>query len=346
MQLRVKIGSAAACSVLLATLVGQPAAFASGWGGTGGTGSSGGGSSSCSFPDITINGQSIQSQISCSGHSRSGGNTGIAVNWTPPTCWWEPRYTTAEFLEEYKRINFLLAHTGADEDDPQAVEDFHNYYGPQLQNDDSTGKWYEWACSNDATIPEEEDTGIPSGWPWRWIDNGTPEANGGTVLNDETLAEIAAQTLHIPDLTVNSSPTNLQTVNLPTWFSVGKASAGKQSSTASLAAFNMSVTVTAVPTALNISVTGPDAETNPSTLTCAVNKNGTIGNVISGGGTGSSACSLTFLHATTTSPDILNASLVWSVNYNGSGAGWPKQVTVNAPERDITVNEVQTVNNG
>lgn len=302
---------------------------------------------SCSFPAISIAGQTVQSQITCSSHSGGSGSTSIGtVNWVPPTCWWEPEMTVEEFQTVYSSMPRLFKDTGEDQDDPGALASFEKVYSGQLDHTDAQGKWYDWVCDADASDTEMEDTGIPDGWPWLWVDNGTTNVGGRTVLSDETLAEIAAQNLQIPDLTVNMSPSGTQTVNLATWFSVGRKSAATVSDTASLPDFGMSVTVKAVPTDLNITVSGPDAQTDPGSVQCAVNANGTIGNVLKGGGTGASACSLTFLHATTGAPDTLNASLVWEVDYTGSGAGWPRQVTVTSNPVQINVGEVQTVNNG
>jgi hypothetical protein len=250
-----------------------------------------------------------------------------------------------EFDQLAQNMPRLLKDTGQEMDDPGIEKSFEDVYGKQTGKDDSKGKWYDWVCDSQATDADWENNGIPDGWPWLWVPNGTTKAgNGGTVLDDETLAEIAASALHIPDLTVNMSPDGHQTVNFPTWFSVSHAAAGKQSETASLPAFGMSVTVTAVPTELDISVTGPDADTDPASLSCPVNKNGTVGAAESGGRTGKSSCSLTFLRATPGSHDTLNASLTWNVDYPGSGAGWPKKVTVQAPPQDIDVREIQTVN--
>ena len=313
--------------------------------------SSGGGA--CTFPAITINSQTVQSQVSCS-TSSSGSQTLSygSFSWTPPTCWWEPVMTASQFETTYDDMVRGFHGTGFAEQDPAAVKQFETYYAPQLDNDGSTGSWYDWVCNADASIAQMMATGVPGGWPWLWVKNGSTTAgNGGTVLTDEILAEIAAASLKIPSLSVAMSPApDKQTVNLPTYFYAPTDSTAKQQSTASLAAFNMSVTVTAVPTDLQINVSGPDVvDGTPSSITCPLNSNGTIGN---GSGTGAgavatpSACSLVFRHATTSGADSVSASMVWNVDYTGSGAGWPRQVTVVSNPVQVNVGEIQTVNNG
>ncbi|WP_431679110.1 hypothetical protein [Kitasatospora sp. KL5] len=306
----------------------------------GGTGSPTG---ACSFPTVVINSQNVRSQISCSSKS-TGGSQAAVTDWKPPTCWWEPSMTSAEFRQVYQTINKMMH---IDNVPVEEIRQFGELYGPQLSNDDATGRWYSWVCNSNASTAEWSDTGIPGGWPWRWVNNGTPSVGGRTVLNTTVLAEIAASALRIPDTRVTLSPEPAsQTVNLPTWIWVDAKTIPAQSATASLPRFNMSATVTAVPTRLDITVSGPDADASPSRLSCKVKPDGSIGTAWHAGAAGGSDCSLTFLRATVHARNSLTATLVWDVNFSAGGAGWPRHVQVSAPPQEITVKEIQTVVTG
>ena len=348
MQLK-HVGFVCAAALAFSVAVGGAPAQAD-WG-TGGNDPSSGGSS-CSFGAATADSQTVVSNIQCSDTVVDGSGRPISTgDWTPPKCWWEPEYTATQFLAFYGRMMMLFKDTGEDNDDPQARQSFVDAYSKQLGNDGSTGSWYDYVCQDVDDYPANFPG--PDGFPWLWVPNGSTTAAGDPVLSMETLEQIATANLRVPDLTLNMSPApTLQTVNEQTWFSVSRSSDRTQnlvpqSSTAALPAFNMSATVTATPTDLQISVTGPDAETNPTSLTCPINADGTVGDPIGTTGAGSSDCSLTFLHATTSAPDSLVGSVVWVVTLNGGGgAGWPKRIPVSTQPIPITVNEVQTVNNG
>jgi len=308
----------------------------------GGTGSPTG---ACSFPTVVINSQSVESQISCHSGSGSGGGSQAAVtDWKPPTCWWEPEMTAEEFRQVYQYVNKMMH---LDDIPVEEIRQFTDLYGPQLSHDDATGHWYDWVCNSDASTAEWTNTGIPGGWPWRWVDNGTPSVGGQTVLSTSVLAEIAASALHIPDTQVTLSPApGAQTVNLPTWIWVDAKTIEPQSATASLAKFNMSATVTAKPVRLDIAVSGPDADAAPTHLSCRVKGDGSVGTAWHDGASGSSDCSLTFLRATVHAQNTLTATLVWEVDFTGSGSNWPRQVQVSAPAQAITVKEIQTIVTG
>lgn len=357
------------CVAAIAALIAVSGAGTA-WAGSGG-GQGASPSAACSFPDVTIpiskNNQqeTVSSQVACqlvqnSTVSGTSGGHGDGT-WQPPKCWWQP-ITEDQFVQELSRFYALIHHTGEDMSD--WAQQFRDYY-KDTHSGDTSGYWYKVYCTPDATDADWASSGwdqIPG--DWQWIVNGNPpKAGTAPAVTTEVLAEIAAGQITIPPTHVAMSPDSDppagtapagQVVNLPTWLWLDPRDFGTETVTAQLTNFpQINVTVTAVPTELDVTVDGGAVFATPasggkpaSSLVCKPGADGKIGTAYTPGATGSSPCSLTFLNRSQPGGGFtIHARLVWEINWSAAapGTGWPRQTSL-TQDIPVTVGEVQTIN--
>jgi enoyl reductase len=283
------------------------------------------------------------------GYSGSGGLP-VTVDWTPPTCWLEPRYQPPGLQSYLTALNGSSLSSVGSEGAEYYAELFNHYNGlvPPFELG-GTGWWWGVACSatdlNASTDAEPifAATGLSVEVPWEWVPAGPP-GNAPAVASPELLAEYAASQMSLPPVpTPGVSPNGKQTVGLATWV-WGTIHKGRQLSiTATLADVGWSSTVTATPVSVTVS---PGGESNPSTLTCPVETSrtgSTYGTAYSAGA--STNCSFKYAHPTApNSPDDLVVSVDWSINWVGhTGDGWPVNLTTTSGATPLTVQEVEAV---
>ncbi|NUP74331.1 MAG: hypothetical protein HOQ07_06750, partial [Sinomonas sp.] len=184
-------------------------------------GPNGGGSSSdtCAFGALTVSrgggGTDVTTSISCSETSTKTTSGKISgSDWTPPKCWWE-EITQDKFMKDYMNFSAMLHRTGTDRDDPEYVSKFHAYY--KNFHDGDPGNWLQGYCEADAT-PDDYTT---LGWDnlpglWVWSPPGVPSPVGtAPTVTTETLAEIAAGKMPIPNTKISMSPSQPNDPTLP-----------------------------------------------------------------------------------------------------------------------------------
>lgn len=301
------------------------------------------------FVCLTVNGQPASPQPSS------------PINWTPPVCWLEPRYTPAG-LQAYVAYMMnqpvsIIAEGAA------AVAAWNAYYGglTPAYNAGQAGWWWGVACNTTSQNILTADTyaqeimasaGLTWQRPWEWVPTGNPAPAATFVATPELLADYAASAigqLTLPKTGV--SPTAIQTVNLPTYFAgafAGK-NGGKVTATASLPAFGMTSTVVASPELVTITTTGQTIS-GTNTITCNVNSSGKFGVMSKAGVPQASNCTFTYAQPGTYT---ITMRATWSINWleaNGA-AGWPVEDLVPAQGQPAAlvaqgpIQEIQTVNN-
>ncbi|MEN8650285.1 hypothetical protein ABCR94_06520 [Streptomyces sp. 21So2-11] len=261
-------------------------------------------------------------------------------NWTPPPCWYAPKYTPAQLKKEREGI-WSAESTGHEWENSERdhYKDF---------NADKTDKGYWWGSYIDKS--RFGDPGILAcDKPPFWVDIGDPPpAEVPEVITPKILADLAYAEVRVPDTKVDLAPAANTKVNLPTWAWLDKAEFKPVSVTASVPVLNLQATATAVPDSLQIEPGTKDAVLHPASGECLLNDDGSsIGTPYAKGSAEETPpCGLTYLRASGDGPYKLQATITWKISWTGTGNPEP----TNLPDgtfgttQDITVQEIQAIN--
>ncbi|MEU6079242.1 hypothetical protein [Streptomyces sp. NPDC047108] len=274
--------------------------------------------------------------------SRAGAVTPVG-NWSPPACWYAPKYSPAQLQKHLEPI-WEAGSTGYgwDADQRDRYVKGHPY---KDFNKDKAGDGYWW----DSYVNKS----YPPGWdscnkPYFWVDKGDPPpADAPEAVTPEILAGLAYAEIRVPDTDVEMSPTQNQTVNLPTWAWLDKAQFKPVSVTASVPVLDIEATTTATPVSLKLEPGTADAELHPASGECPINKDGSIGTPYTkGSGDRTPPCGLTYLRASGSDGSYeFKATVTWKINWEGSGgAGGELPDGTFGTTQDVTVQEVQSIN--
>jgi enoyl reductase len=294
--------------------------------------------------------QEITSQVrfdlSKNGSGKSSGTVTAVGNWTPPACWYEPKYTPEAKEQEYKDLLGSPLFSGKKE----AVEgmeyrfkDGHPYTD---FNKKKSGKGMFWTSARDDSRPTD-----PHIWDCDkadfWADNGDAPVVENAI-DTETLAGLAYSRIQVPDTEVALAPEQTTKVNLPTWAWLDKADFHAVSVTASLsvAGWNLSATTTAKPVSLRLDPGTADATTYPANGECTINADGSIGEPYAKGKANETPpCGLAYLRSSNGGTYKLKATITWEITWhgsNGENGRFPDGTFGN--DQDITVQEIQAIN--
>jgi hypothetical protein len=275
-------------------------------------------------------------------------STGTDGNSPPLVCWLEPQYQTDQLQKAISQ-----------EPDPALKTAWQTQYSATSPaSPGGAGGWW-WGVGCDptnllaATYRQQlwAEVGLSGLEPWEWEADAAAPADP-EAITDAMLAEYAWEgaTLNAP--TGQMSPAyaggvSRQTVGLPTYFwgQIGAADAPVAQHTIIASVGPLRSELIAVPQSVTITTTG--ATTGSSSITCPVT-NGTFGTADPDNTTISDdSCSFTY---TQPSNDVtVTMTTNWTVTWvEADGApGWPKQAQ-SLPDTfgGITVQEVQTINNG
>ena len=287
----------------------------------------------------------------------SGGGAGTpavtGTDWTPPPCWYAPKYTPKQLKKKVDESPYQL--TGRDpdngrnkQDTDQSIRDYYTDGKYKNFNAKKKGDGKFWVAVQN---PNEKDVGKRlscTKLPF-WVKNGEqPEVKNA--ISPKILAALAYEKVKVPDTKVELNPKNKQTVNLPTWAWLDKTKFKPVSVTASVdlgGGAEISATTTATPDSLTLQPGTEDAELHPASGKCPVNANGSIGTPYTRGKAKQDPpCGLTYLRATSKGSTYpLKASLVWEVDWKGTdGAGGQLPDGTYGNEQPVPVGEVQSVN--
>ncbi|WP_435851623.1 hypothetical protein [Streptomyces umbrinus] len=275
----------------------------------------------------------------------SGGSVGAVrptTTWTPPACWYAPKYTPAQ-LKAYLEPIWAAESTGYQWD----AEQRKTYVGGDPYkdfNEDKTGKGYFW----DSYVNES----YPAGWdkckePPFWVDQGdAPPPEIENAITPEILAQLAYAEIRVPGTEVTLAPEGTTKVNLPTWAWLDGADFKPVSVTASVPAIGIQATTTAEPVSLKIEPGTVDAETYPASGECQIN-NGRIGEAFAKGKSDETPpCGVRYLRSSGDDSYKLQATVTWKIHWTGTGVNGEQALPDGefGADQDVIVQEVQAVN--
>ncbi|MEV7386556.1 hypothetical protein [Streptomyces sp. NPDC091215] len=281
-------------------------------------------------------------------YDRSKNGSGSAVgpvtsttSWTPPPCWYAPKYTPAQ-LKAYLEPIWAADSTGYEWDATQR-DRYVNGHPYKDFNTDKADKGYWW----DSYVDES----FPPGWnkcdkPIFWVDKGdAPPADIKNAVTPEVLAELAYKEIRVPTDPVNLAPAGTTKVNLATWAWLDKATFKPVSVTASVPLLGISATTTAEPVSLKIEPGTSDAVTYPASGVCEFD-NGSVGEEYTAGDADKTPpCGVKYLRSSGSGPYQLNATITWKITWTGSdGNGDRLPDGVFGKPQDVIVQEIQSVN--
>ncbi|MFJ2606669.1 hypothetical protein ACIQOU_19595 [Streptomyces sp. NPDC091279] len=274
----------------------------------------------------------------------SGGSAGAltsATDWTPPACWYAPKYTPEQLEKE--RLPIWAAESTGYEWDAQQRDRYVNGKPYKDFNKDKTGKGYWW----DAYVNES----FPPGWDsctedTFWVDTGdAPPATVKNAITPQILAELAYAEIRVPGTKVTLAPADTTKVNLPTWAWLDAAAFKPVSVTASVPVLNLTATAIAEPQSLQIDPGTSDAVTYPASGACAVN-GGRIGEPYAQGKAGQTPpCGVKYLRSSGDGSYPLKATVTWKIHWTGTGgAGGDLPDGTFGATQNVVVQEIQSVN--
>jgi enoyl reductase len=278
-------------------------------------------------------------QLSGSGYSGGAGNVGTSPNFTPPPCWYEPRYTSADAKEYLARIK-SNAESGLSiglEFERRVEKILTEPGGGKLPfHEGEEGVWYGVSCSFEASPDVQGAFQLDPAHPELvWVGPGYPDPPGPS-LDAETLAEIARAFLTVPVTPINSNPDTAlgrpSTVNLGTWLWSAPNAVDVTATIPGLAS-----TVTARLENIRIASVPADAVKHPGGGDCAG-----LGQPFDGG-TGDPPCGVTFFSPAAAVTVGLTA--IWHLTWaSTNGRGGDMGTVPFAQDLGFTVHEVQVVN--
>ncbi|WP_329335217.1 hypothetical protein OG866_15675 [Streptomyces sp. NBC_00663] len=274
----------------------------------------------------------------------SGTSTGAltsSTSWTPPPCWYAPKYTPEQLQKTLEPI-WEAESTGYEWDAEQRKK-YNADDEKKGFNKDKTGKGYWW----DSYV----DKSYPPGWdscdkgPF-WVDTGdAPPAQYENAVTPEILAELAYNEIRVPGTKVTLAPAEATKVNLPTWAWLDGAAFKPVSVTASVPVLQIEATATAEPVSLKIEPGTADAVTYPASGVCEIN-DGRIGEPYAKGKADQTpACGVKYLRSSGDGTFPLRATVTWEIHWTGTGGTGGDLDDGNfGATQNVVVQEIQAVN--
>ncbi|MEW2518416.1 hypothetical protein [Actinacidiphila alni] len=293
------------------------------------------------------------------GAPKGGGKPLVSVdaNWTPPPCWFGPKYTPEQFKAEYtKNFNDELPQVhgsfrtamGQDLDHYQNGLDYPGDKGYKDFNTAEAGKGMWWVVTENPDADPMAQMSCNNNRP-TWVPNGQlPPPTADHVITAEMLSKLAFAHTHVPGVQVVTNPAGQQTVNIPTWVTLKEAyTPVKVRASVDLGGGReIWAETTAEPSGVHIDAGTRDATLFPSSGDCAIAPDGTVGAAYNGDPKADPPCGVTYRRSTQNIPPFpFDASVTWKISWTGSDGG-PHQLPdgqVDDP-RPVTVQEVQTIN--
>ncbi|WP_191971447.1 hypothetical protein [Streptomyces luteolifulvus] len=276
------------------------------------------------------------------GSGDSAGGLTSSTSWTPPPCWYAPKYTP-EQLQNYLEPIWEAGSTGYEWDAQQRKKYVNEKDHKKDFNKDKTGKGYWWGSY--------ENKSYPPGWDscdedYFWVDAGDPPpADIDNAVTPEVLAELAYAEIRVPGTEVTLAPAETTKVNLPTWAWLDGAEFKPVSVTASVPEIGITATATAEPVSLKIEPGTADAETYPASGVCEIN-NGRIGEPYAKGKADETPpCGVKYLRSSGDGSYPLKATVTWKIHWTGTGGAGGDLPDGNfGATQDVVVQEIQAVN--
>ncbi|MFF4748821.1 hypothetical protein ACWD5R_06000 [Streptomyces sp. NPDC002514] len=292
--------------------------------------------------DLSVTVAGVVFDHSKNGTGNSAGPLASTTSWTPPACWYAPKYTPAQ-LQAYLEPIWAADSTGY-EWDAQQREKYNALDPDKGFNKDKTGDGYWWGSYVNKSYPP--------GWDacdedYFWVDKGdVPPADIKNVITPEILAGLAYNEIRVPGTKVTLAPAGQTKVNLPTWAWLDGAQFKPVSVTASVPVLDLTATATAEPLSLKIEPGTADAVTYPASGVCEISGSGSIGEPYARGkAERTPPCGVKYLHSSGGGSYPLRATVTWKITWTGTGgAGGDLPDGSFGATQDVVVQEIQAVN--
>ncbi|WP_103504828.1 MULTISPECIES: hypothetical protein [unclassified Streptomyces] len=281
-------------------------------------------------------------------HSGAGGSlSGRRSNWSPPPCYYAPRWTASEFKDWWDNYAKNMAYKTEGRDAQDIVDRHDERYGEDSEYEDHNigredeGSW--WTVHANPSHPDGSTASCES--RIFWVDHDDTPPPYPESPTPELLAELAYAEVEIPQLRAELSPAaESQKVNLDTWVWMDASDLAPVSVTASISGYSaLSATVTATPVRVELDPGTADATVHDG---CSVGADGGVGRPYASADAGATpACGVTYHRATHNGgPYPFSATVVWEVSWEGSdGSGATLPDGEFGTTQDVTVEEVQAI---
>ncbi|MET7319990.1 hypothetical protein [Streptomyces sp. NPDC005549] len=278
------------------------------------------------------------------GSGTSVGPVAAATNWTPPACYYAPKYTP-EQLKKAKEPVWEAESTGYQWDAEQR-DRYVNGKPYKDFNKEKTGEGYWW----DSYVPPGRE-GDPGALDCKedtfWVDTGDdPPADIPQAITPEVLAQLAYAEIRVPTTEVELRPAGATKVNLPTWAWLDATDFKPVSVTASVPLLDVEATTTAEPVSVKIDPGTADAQTYPASGVCEA-ANGSIGEPYAKGKADETPpCGVKYLRSSGDGSYQLKATVTWKIHWTGTGVAGGQGLPDGdfGGEQDVIVQEIQAVN--
>ncbi|MCX4990571.1 MULTISPECIES: hypothetical protein [unclassified Streptomyces] len=278
----------------------------------------------------------------------SGGSAGPVTSssgtWTPPACYYAPKYTPDQ-LQKYLEPIWNAESTGPQWDLEQR-DKYVNGGEAKDFNKAKAGKGYWW--DSYVTEGREGDPGaLKCTKDIFWVDTGeAPPADAPEAITPEMLAQLAYAEIRVPSTKVDLAPEGTTKVNLPTWAWLDTAKFKPVSVTASVPLLNVTATTTAEPVSLEIDPGTDDATTYPASGVCPISGDHIGEAYAKGKAKETPPCGVKYLRSSGDGSYQLRATITWKIHWTGTGIPDERDLpdgTFGA-DQDVVVQEIQSVN--
>ncbi|AZS85324.1 hypothetical protein ELQ87_14200 [Streptomyces griseoviridis] len=277
------------------------------------------------------------------GSGPKAGAVTSASTWTPPACYYAPKYSPGQ-LEKYLTPIWEAGSTGYEWDAEQR-DRYVNGKPYKDFNKDKAGDGYWW--DSYVTPGREGDPGATEcDKRIFWVDtNDDPPADIPQAITPQMLAQLAYAEIRVPSTQVDIAPQNATKVNLPTWTWLDGAQFKPVSVTASVPLLGITATTTAEPVSVKIDPGTGDAQTYPASGVCGL-RNGHIGEPYAKGkASRTPPCGVKYLRSSGDGSFPLRATVTWKIHWTGTGgAGGDLPDGTFGATQDVVVQEIQAVN--
>lgn len=278
------------------------------------------------------------------GSGASVGPVAAAANWTPPACYYAPKYTP-EQLQKVKEPVWEAESTGYQWDAAQR-DRYVNGKPYKDFNKEKAGEGYWW--DSYVTPGREGDPGaLDCEEETFWVDTGDdPPADIPQAITPEVLAQLAYAEIRVPTTEVELRPAEATKVNLPTWAWLDATDFKPVSVTASVPLLEVEATTTATPVSVKIDPGTADAQTYPASGVCEA-ANGTIGEPYAKGKADETPpCGVKYLRSSGDGSYQLKATVTWKIHWTGTGVAEEQPLPDGdfGGEQAVVVQEIQAVN--
>jgi enoyl reductase len=271
------------------------------------------------------------------------------TTWTPPACYYAQLHTPAERQaseEEWLRYMRGSPHEEQVKQDTRQINEdrygedgeFPDYYL------DKQGEGMFWGRVINKDHPDRAAQRACEPKVF-WVDFTDPPPAEPNVVDTTTLAELAWDSIKVPEVALTLNPLGTQKVNLPTWVWLDEETFAPLTARAELTHYGLWSATTATPRSLRIEPLDGDVVTHPGDGVCEV-REGRIGEPYTSDRAGQTPpCGLTFGRATADgAPMVLDATLTWEVTWTDSlGTDDTLPPGEFTSRVEIHVEEVQTI---